>query len=211
MNTVAVIGADAPPKAIQIGGIDDSGDLQPIKVNASGQLELAGDAITIANVGGLMAVASATFSRPANTDAYAAKDAVSDSTTAPTVLNFADLARENGGSGYITKARLITNQSTNVARFRLHLYHTAPTAINDNAAFTLLWANRSNRIGYLDFDACQTEGSGSDAANALNTTIRLAFDCAAADRDLYGLLETLDAFTPASGQSFHIELTGDIN
>jgi hypothetical protein len=158
-----------------------------------------------------MATVAVTLTRPADTTAYAAKDAVSDSTSAPTVLTFADLARVNAGSGYIVKARLMTNQSTNTARFRLHLYHTTPTAINDNAAHTLLWANRANHIGYVDFAAAQTEGTGSDAANSQNDTVRMPFVCASGSRAVYGLLETLDAFTPASGQVIYIELTADLN
>lgn len=186
---------------------DDDGCLLP-----SVPVYLVGtDSEAPVSVGGNMGVASAAITRPSNTDAYTAKDAVSDSTSAPTVLTFSDLARINGGSGYVTKARLLTNQSTNTTRFRLHLYHTAPTAINDNAAFTMLWANRANRVGYIDFDSQQTEGSGSDSSNALNTTIRLAFKCATGSRVLYGLLETLGAFTPASGQLFFIELTAENN
>lgn len=165
----------------------------------------------VGEVGGKMAVVGVTLTRPADTTAYAAKDAVSDSTSAPTVLTFANLARINAGSGYIVKARLMTNQSANIARFRLHLYHTAPTAINDNAAHALLWANRANRIGYIDFSACQTEGSGSDAANGVNDAVRLSFVCASGSRAVYGLLETLDAFTPASAQVLYVELTADLN
>lgn len=161
--------------------------------------------------GGALATSAVTLTRPSNTDAYAAKDAVSNSTSAPTVLTFAAAARVNGGSGYITRVRLMTNQSANVARFRLHLYHTAPTPINDNAACTLLWANRANRIGYIDLPACQTEGTGSDAANAQNDTVRLPFICGASAQAIYGLFETLDAFTPASGQVFYLELMIDQN
>lgn len=163
-------------------------------------------------VGGVMrGPVGVLLTRPSDSAPYAAKDAVSDSTSAPTVLTFAGMARVVGGSGYVTKARLMTNQSTNVARFKLHLFHTAPTAINDNAPYTLLWANRAVRLGAIDFDATQTEGTGSDAASALNTTIRLAFVCAAASSSLYGILETLDVFTPASGQLFYVELTAEGN
>jgi len=165
----------------------------------------------IGEVGGRMTAVAVTLTRPADTIAYAAKDAVSNSTSAPTVLTFADMARINAGSGYIVKARLMTNQSTNTARFRLHLYHTTPTAINDNAAHTLLWANRVNRIGYVDLPAMQTEGSGSDAANSQNDTIRMPFVCAAGGRSVFALVETLDIFTPANGQIFYIELTPDQN
>ena len=189
--------------------IDAFGDIVELKASGDGS---GGDPHVPEHlVGGSMATSAATLTRPSDTTAYTAKDAVSNSTSAPTVLTFADLARVNAGSGYIVKARLMTNQSTNTARFRLHLYHTAPTAINDNAAHTLLWANRANRLGYIDFAATQTEGSGSDAATSQNDTVRLPFVCASGSRAVYGLLETLDAFTPASGQIIYIELTSDQN
>jgi hypothetical protein len=187
-----------------------------VAVDSKGRLLLGsgtgtGAGIVIGQVGGSMAYVGVTLTRPADTTAYAAKDAVSNSTSAPTVLTFTDLARVNAGSGYIVKARLMTNQSTNTARFRLHLFHTAPTAINDNAAYTMLWANRANRIGYIDFAACSTEGSGSDAAFTQNDTVRLPFVCAAATRNVIAMLETLDVFTPASAQVFYLELTVDQN
>lgn len=187
------------------------GDYSGLAVDSAGRIKLAANETHIGEVGGNTVAVSVEFSRPADTTAYAARDAVANSTSSPTVLTFSNIARVNAGSGYITKARLMTDQSTNTARFRLHLYRTAPTAINDNAAWTLLWANRANRIGFIDFSALQTEGTGSDAANALNTDIRLAFVCATASRALYGMLETLDAFTPASGQQFMIELSAEAN
>ena len=172
---------------------------------------LAAGEAHVGEVGGKGAVVSAAFARPNDVTAYASKDAVSDSTSSPTVLTFTNLARVNAGTGYIVKARIMTDQSTNVARYRLHLYNVAPTAINDNAAWTLLWANRAARIGYVDFDGCQTEGTGSDCANAVNTTVRLHFAAAAGVRTLYGLLETLDAFTPAANQNFYVELSAELD
>jgi len=181
------------PYANQFGGIN--------RFNDNGAQIVAGKTVT----------ASASFTRPANTTAYTAKDAVANSASSPAVLTFSDMAGEEGGAGYLVKARLMTNQSANAARFRLHLFHTAPTPVNDNDQQTLLWANRANRVGHVDFDACQTEGTGSDAANTSNTTLRLAFVCAAASKVLYGLLEALDAFTPASEQQFFVELSAEQN
>ena len=152
-------------------------------------------------------VTSAAFARPADTTAYAAKDVVNNSASAPAVLTFAGAARVNGGAGYVTKGRLVTNQSTNTATFRLWLYNVAPTAINDNLPFTLLWANRAARIGYIDIGPCATEGTGSNSASAQNADARLAFQCAANVSAIYGVLETLSAFTPASEQAFLVELT----
>jgi len=165
----------------------------------------------VGEVGGKGTVVAASFTRPANATPYASKDAVSDDTASPTVLTFTDIARVNAGTGYIVKARLMTDQATNVARFRLHLFNMAPTAINDNAAYTLLWANKEERIGYVDFDGCQTEGTGSDGANAMNDAVRLHFAAAAGARTLYGLLESLDAWTPASGQNFYVELSAELD
>lgn len=165
----------------------------------------------IGEVGGIMAVVNTTFTRPADTNAYTAKDVVSNSTSTPAVLTFTNLARINNGSGYIVKARLMTTLSTDTKRYRLHLFHTAPNALADNAAYTLLWSNRDARIGYIDFAAMQTEGTGSTAANAQNDTIRLPFVTASGSRTIYGILETLDAGLPASVQMYFIELTADVN
>ena len=182
----------------------------PVTLDGEAVVLGAGEA-HVGEVGGKGAVIAATFARPNDTTAYAAKDAVSDSTSSPTVLTFTNIARVNAGTGYITKARIVTDQATNVARFRLHLFNVAPTAINDNAAHTLLWANRASRLGYVDFDGCQTEGTGSDCANTVNSTVRLHFAAAAGTRTLYGLLETRDAFTPAALQNLYIELSAELD
>lgn len=149
------------------------------------------------------------FTRPANTTAYAINQTVANSTTAATILSF-PLARIAGGSGYINKARIETNDNTDTSQYRLHLFHTAPTMPNDGAAFTLLWTNRNKRIGIIDFDALVTEGTGSDAARQQNTS-PLFFQCAPGDANVYGILETLTARTPGSAKSFFIELSADVN
>ena len=166
----------------------------------------------IGEVGGRTVRVAATFARPADTSAYAALDTVSTSTSAPVVITLSNMARINAGSGYITKARIMTDQKTNTARLRLHLFHTAPTLTNDNAAFPLLWADRANRVGKIDFSPMTTEDpTNSTCAESLNESVRLSFTCEAANTALYGILETLDAFTPASGQNFYISLTAEQN
>ena len=130
----------------------------------------------IGETGGRTVRNATTFARPADTTAYAALDTVSTSTSAPVVITFSNMARINAGSGYITKARIMTDQKTNTARFRLHLFHTAPTLTNDNAAFPLLWADRANRVGKIDFGAMTTEdATNSTCAESLNEAVRLSF------------------------------------
>ena len=161
-------------------------------------------------------VAAAELTRPADTTAYAANDAVSDSTSSPTIwATFTNIARINVGTGYIVKAKLLTDQAANVAQLRLHLFNAAPTAINDNAAQTMLYANKATWLGAIDFPALTQDGTGSTAAKATvssgSSSLPLAFVCAAASRTLSGLLEVLGAFTPTSGQKFYIELAAENN
>ncbi len=154
------------------------------------------------------AIIAANFARPADTTAYAVNDAVSNHATAPAIITFVDMARVAGGSGYIVKAELCTDQAACIAAFRLHLFTTSVTPINDNAAHTALWANRASRVGFIDFPAVAQEGSGSTSAFALWVGQLLYVADATS---LYGLLQTKSIFTPASAQNFSIRLGVDRN
>lgn len=158
------------------------------------------------------------FNRPTDSPspiAYTAKDAIANSTGSPTLLTFSGITPDVSQFGYITKVRLMTNNSawasTNAAVIKLHLYKNQPTAIADNAPFTILYANRANRIGTITFPALSTEGSGSDSATALWTGA-LAFESRPSNNTIYGMLE-VDSFsgtlTPTNAQSFFIEITTD--
>ncbi len=161
-----------------------------------------------------------TLTRPADTTAYAALDAISDSTSAPTVVfTFTNLIRLPGGSGYITKARLRSNNKLNTGlQFKLHLFSSAPTAINDNSPYLLLDANAAISLGTINFPATWTEDTTNSTGVASvgvigdgSSNIPLPIVAGSASRIIYGLLETLTAFTPISGQTFFIELTLDSN
>ena len=160
-------------------------------------------------VHGSMAVVSAEFERPNDTTAYSGNDVVGPTVAA--VMTFANVGRIVGGNGYVTNVRLV--KSTNVtanATFRLWLYQTAPAAIADNAPFTLLYANRAIRLGYVDLP-CSTEGAGSDSASSFLTNVNLKFACTAASRDLYGVLEVKQAYIPGALEDFFVEITVDQN
>ena len=222
--SIGSTGSAAPASANEAGlvvganlrgwtGVNPSGSVY------AGQIDIASvSGTTIAGVGGYLPVAgllvsaTAEFTRPGDTAAYAALDNIANSTSTPAVLTFANVVRANGLSGYVTKVRLETDQTTDTARFRLHLYKVAPTAINDNAGCTApLYADRANWIGAIDLPAAKTEGGSTTAAYALNITDRLPFVAATGDVNLYGLLETLDAFTPANGQKFSVTIDVDDN
>lgn len=141
------------------------------------------------------------FTRPADTTAYIAKDVVGTDPAA--VITFPATVKR---TGRIVKARLMTDKKDCAARFRLHLFREAPTAIADNSPYLLLYANRDNRIGHIDFPQTQTEdATNSTAANAMNDILDLPYNLAS--RIMSGVLMTLDAFNPASAQKFYLELT----
>jgi len=117
------------------------------------------------------------------------------------------------GTGYIVRCRVSTDQATCTARIRVHFYTVAAptTAIpGDNVAMTTTYANNAQNIGMIDMPAFTSNGGSSTAARSLDITSRLPFVCAAASTIFYRL-ETLDAFTPASGQKFDLSLAVDQN
>lgn len=182
--------------------IDDTLDALKV-VSSPGASELH-----IGQIGGTGGAGNASYTRPADTAPYAANDTVSDSTSAPNVLTFTGMGRVNAGTGYVVKARLTTSQTSNTARHRLHLFRAAPTAINDNAGCSApLATNLANWIGYIDFPAMQTGAGSPDRAFSVADGLRLHFACDAAATSLFGLLMTLDAYTPANAQTYQIYLS----
>lgn len=166
----------------------------------------------IGEVGGNLTMISVELTRPSDTTAYAANDSVADSTSAPTMLALLNAARVSGGSGYITGIRVTTDKKSITPRFRLHFFNTnGATATNDNAAFKTAYADISKYIGYWDMPAMITgaDTTNSTDSRSVDLTPRLPFTCAATT--LYVLLETLDAFTPASAQKISVTVFLDRN
>lgn len=189
----------------RLADMGDGSVAEVVKLASSGRVVAGGAKVSV----------SVEKTRPADTNAYGAKDAISESTSAGTVWLFSNMARSAGLGGYIVKARLQTDQTTNTEAFRLHLYNTAPTAINDNAVCTApLYADAGKYIGTIDFPACKTEGTGATAAYANATTnttssgLPLEF-ITSGDAHLRGILETPAGFTPASGQKITITLDAE--
>lgn len=167
---------------------------------------LAADAAHLAGLGSRSMVRSVELTRPSDTTVYHALDAIANSTSAPTALTFSNAARVDGGSAYILFAKLTTNNPSCDARVRLHLFSTSPTAVNDNSPHPVLYANRATLVGHLDFPALASGGAGSDASQSLIVDARILVACAPSSRNLFGLVQTLDAFTPSSAQKFHFQI-----
>ena len=161
------------------------------------------------NVASLLVYATATFTRPNDNTQYAANDVIGPAVTA--VLTFANCARVNGGSGVIIGARHFKNTNTTLnASFRLHLYRIAPTAIADNAVFTMAWTDGPTRIGILEFGHI-TGGTGSDSSEGVGTfsgAALLQFICDSGSTSIFGILTTLSStgYIPTGAEQHRIEL-----
>lgn len=190
--------------------LQDDGDL-----TVSGEVTIGGTPTVVQGTAGtspwLIAppsniLASASFTRPADTTAYASGDLVANSTTAGSVaaMQFT-VARIAAGSGMIRRARIRkTGTSITNAQFRLHLYSAAPTASNgDNGAW--LTDNAANYLGSFDvtLDKAFTDGAAGNGVPVSGSEINFAL---ASGQKVYGLLEARGAYTPASGETFTVSL-----
>lgn len=170
--------------------------------------------------GGNKSEVSVEITRPANATAYIANDVVSGTTTATIPSTFAISTtaklqqRGLGLGGYIVGARLKTDQESNTARFRVHLWNAnTPTLPADNAAFNRLYADNAKCIGSFSLAAMTSPASVAGASDSAieDFTLRIPFVGAADDPNIYATLETLDGFTPTSGQKFTLTLLAELD
>jgi hypothetical protein len=150
---------------------------------------------------------SASFSRPANTTQYASGDLIANDTTAGSVvaMEFA------GGPTVIRRARLTKDDDdVTAATFRLHLFTGDPTASapanGDNGAISLNTAI-AEYIGSFDFDMTASPDIYNTAGNvALGVPLKGNEVMSPWAGTIYGLLEARGTYTPASGETFTVDL-----
>jgi hypothetical protein len=185
-----------------IGGARVNG-ATPLPVTLSGSG--AGGEAHIGQVGGTTALVVVEKTRPNDTNAYAANDAINESASAGTNWTFA-VGRIATGSGLIVGAFVWTDDVTWTARMELGLYSANPTAINDNAEATRLYANVATYLGTIVFPALSKHTANSTANDAAVSGINLPFKCAAGS-SIFGILRTLDAVAlPIALKKFSVGL-----
>jgi hypothetical protein len=167
----------------------------------------------MATIEGKRLVRVSTTKALAAASAYHAEDVLSESASngVGTDWDFAAVAKVNGGSGYIVKAQAISETTAVTPRLTLFLFNVAPTSeLDDHAANTaLLHADLANYVGKIDFPAMEDLGTGDSEAVASPSTygnLPLAFNCATAADDLYGIVVTRDAFTQTAASDLTITL-----
>ena len=155
-------------------------------------------------------VASASFTRPANTTGYTSGDLVADNTVAASVTPLVFGMSRLGGIGTITRARLYKSSTTATAAvFTLRLFTAAQALTNgDNGAFAV--ADVDDLIGTVAMDLSSSALSGTAGlANQFAITGGITFDLpviSQAERRLYGYLVIGGSYAPASGETFRVDL-----
>lgn len=157
----------------------------------------------------------ASFTRPADTTAYAAGDLVANSTTAGSVvpLSFANAIRTAGDCVRIERVRVKkTSTSLTNAIFRVHLFEASPTpTVGDNGAFNASGALSSNNVlNHAGSFSVTMSWSGSDGAVGIGTPTPGAGATVSpiSGTTVFALLEVTAAYTPASAETFTVTLEG---
>jgi hypothetical protein len=172
-----------------------------------GTVELEAGEAHVGEVGGRTVMVSVEKTRPADTTAYTANDAVA-ATGAGNSWEFT-VGRVATGSGLIVGAQFATDDANWVSRMELDLYDSdIATPLADNAEATRLYVNQAKFLGTIAFPAAAKKTTNSTAAEAVASMDRaLGYKCAAASK-IYGVLRTLDGdATPESGKKYRINLT----
>jgi hypothetical protein len=174
-----------------------AGDNAPLKVKGNSStgamyVEVLNSAGT--STGSSSHSATVTITRPSDTTAYTAGDAVGD-TNGSAILTFANMARA-AGDVIITSIELeidVAAVPSGMGAFNVRLYNAAPTAIADNAAWDLVSGDRGKYLGKIQLSTPTDEGSTLFSDNdGINKQITLT------STSLYVVLQTVAAFTPSS-------------
>ena len=152
---------------------------------------------------------TANFTRPSDTTAYTADDAITNSTASPAIMSF-DLSAfgaVNGQFFQITNARVISSVKGSVTDLNANiwLFNQTFVATNDNSALS------------IDDTTAETGGIVIPCLNAYRTALnhRCVSDCgawigqlAANATTVYFALQAANGYTPTSGEVFYVVLEG---
>jgi hypothetical protein len=159
-------------------------------------------------------VVSANFTRPSDTNAYAAGDLVANNTSAGSVVAMSWVVspaypRASGYSPvYISGVRLHASKATvTAASFRVHLYSASPTftSSGDNGVFgTVVATGNANWLASFDVTMVALHADG--ASGIAVPTEGVVVPQVPSGGTVYGLIEALAAYTPSSAEVFTAEL-----
>ena len=182
--------------------------IYPVLNGLSKRLKDMGDGThaEVVAASGFAANPSASFTRPADTTAYAIGDLIANSTTAGSVVPMQfTVAREAAGSCMIRRVKISTSNVGGLnAIKRLHLFSAAPVPVNgDNGAFSSTGTASYLGAFEITLDRAFTDGACGfgGVVSSPDPVIKLA-----SGQIIYGLLEARSANTPASGSTITVTL-----
>ncbi len=147
----------------------------------------------------------ASFTRPADTTAYASGDLVANSTTAGSVTPLAFVLGGFSGLGHfrVVRARMYkTTTTTTNASFRIHLYQASPSVTNgDNGAW--LSSGAADWLGSIDVTSMLAFSDGAAGTGSLPAGSE-AFIRNKTGATIYGLIEARAAYAPGSAEVFSV-------
>jgi hypothetical protein len=179
----------------------DATEIALLKKIALG-LALAAGENHIGQVGGHIAVASANFTRPADTNAYAVGDLIANSTTAGSVVPLSlAVSRASDKTGMVRRLRLKTNDTAWAnATVRVHLFKNTPTlSVGDNAVFSG-GTTESEYLGYADITLDRHFSDAEKGTGIPATGSEWNFEPSAGTQTIFALLEARSAITPGSAK-----------
>jgi len=167
---------------------------------------MSGDTLAIKKNRPVTALVEATLTRPSDTTTYTAGDVVANSTSAPVVITFSNMAREAGLGGIIQGACCINNVAQTLKPdLELYLFDQSPTIQNDNAAWAPTDAHMKYCLGMIRFAPGNFNvGSGNGIIRAEPPS--LSFKCFTGVKALYGILVVRNAYIPTSAEEFFFRL-----
>ncbi len=141
-----------------------------------------------------------------------AEDVLSESVSVATPWTFPDMARLNGGGGYIVKATALLQTTALTPRLTLFLFRETPTStLLDNVANTaVILGDRHIFVDCIDFPAMEDLGTGMSQAIATPSgfnNLPIPFECAYNSSGLKGIVVARDAVTPTALDILQISLT----
>lgn len=150
------------------------------------------------------------ITRPGNTTAYAADDAVSDATD-DAHLTFSGVAQAGRLSSTIVGATASSSHDAGATLpdLQLILFRKDFTDIADNAMLEISDAEALTVIGVIDFPVANWVGMNSSSVchvADLALDIKTGQDGPDNNVEIYGQLVMKNAYTPASGEVISVEL-----
>jgi len=175
---------------------------------ASGQLVL-----TVKNGANV----TASFTRPANSTAYAAQDIVSDSSSGPSQGIVFQLDGKYDGQMFAIKQATMTADTNNVANgtFDLHLFADTVSAGVDNAAFNMKSADvvSGKYLGKVAFTLGRSGTSGTVAVAHVSpgagSVAGIQGKLANGKQTIYGILVATAAYQPKWAGTFTLQLLAE--